>query len=160
MPCPAQYFRAGVGAVIVNSQGLVLAMERADIPGAWQLPQGGLEDAEEPQRAVYREIAEETGIAEHDLELLDTYPEPLVYELPPEARSQKTGRGQVQYWFLYIFHGSQHTIDVQQGGEFRAWQWLPFQRLLTAAVDFRKPLYRRLFERFSPWLLSPGIDTC
>jgi hypothetical protein len=38
MKSPAQYFRAGVGAAIINRGGLVLALERADIPGAWQLP--------------------------------------------------------------------------------------------------------------------------
>src|SRR5438874_5948950 len=73
MMCPAQYFRAGVGAVIVNSKGLVLAMERVDIPGAWQLPQGGIERSEEPLRAAFREVAEETGIPESDLELVDAY---------------------------------------------------------------------------------------
>ena len=154
MMYPEQYFRAGVGAMIANSKGLVLAMERVDIPGAWQLPQGGIEHSEEPLRAVFREVAEETGIPESDLELVDAYPEPLVYELPPSARSEKTGRGQVQYWFLFRFHGSNYTIDVQSGGEFRTWTWLPFQSVLTAVVDFRKLMYQRLFDRFSPYILS------
>ncbi len=42
MNMPEEYFRAGAGAVVINREGLVLALERADIPGAWQLPQGGL----------------------------------------------------------------------------------------------------------------------
>ena len=152
MSLPAQYFRAGVGSVIVNSRGLVLAMERADVPGAWQLPQGGLENAEEPLRAALREVAEETGIDERDLELVDAYPELLVYELPASARSEKTGRGQVQYWFLFRFHGIDDTINVQSGGEFHAWKWIRLQSLLHSAVDFRKPLYRRLAERFGPYI--------
>ena len=69
MAKPAQYFRAGAGALIVNADGHVLAIERADIAGAWQLPQGGLDASEEPLRAAYREIAEETGIQESDLEV-------------------------------------------------------------------------------------------
>ncbi len=52
MNFPAQYFRAGVGAVIINDAGLVLALARTDIPDAWQLPQGGLEADEEPLQAV------------------------------------------------------------------------------------------------------------
>ena len=66
---PAQYFRAGAGAMIVNDEGHVLAIERADIAGAWQLPQGGLDEDEEPLDAAYREIAEETGIEKADLEV-------------------------------------------------------------------------------------------
>ena len=37
-----QAFRAGVGAVILNADGKVLFFERRDIPGTWQMPQGGL----------------------------------------------------------------------------------------------------------------------
>jgi putative (di)nucleoside polyphosphate hydrolase len=143
---PAEYFRAGVGAVIIDGRGLVLAFERAGTPGAWQFPQGGLEKGEEPIKTVYREIAEETGIAARDLELLAAYPDLLVYELPPSARSEKTGRGQVQYWFLFRFHGDVGAINVQHGKEFRAWQWLPFAELLQKAAAFRKPVYGRLAE--------------
>lgn len=134
--------------MIVNDRGLVLAVERADIPGAWQLPQGGLESSEEPLRAAFREVAEETGISESDLELVDSYPEPLVYELPASARSEKTGRGQTQYWFLFRFRGSDNAINVKSGGEFRAWKWLPFHSLLNSTVDFRKPIYRKLADKF------------
>ena len=156
MNSPAQYFRAGTGAVIVNSEGLVLACERADFPGAWQLPQGGLEDSEEPLQGAFREIAEETGISKDNLELIDTYPEPLVYELPVSRRSEKTGRGQVQYWFLFRFHGADSGIDVNKSREFSAWQWMPFDRLLKLVADMRKPVYRRLAERFQECFSGPG----
>jgi putative (di)nucleoside polyphosphate hydrolase len=155
---PAQYFRAGVGAVIVNDRGLVLALERADIPGAWQLPQGGLEDSEEPLDAALREAAEETGISAGELELVDSYPEPLAYELPVRARREKTGRGQVQYWFLFMFRGHDNTIDVKSGGEFTTSRWMPFDTLLSAVVAFRKPVYRKLAERFERYLARPNAE--
>jgi putative (di)nucleoside polyphosphate hydrolase len=150
MGLPSQYFRAGSGAVIFDRRGLVLALQRADIPGAWQLPQGGLESDEEPLHAALREIAEETGIDRSELKLLDTFPEPLVYELPARTRSEKTGRGQVQYWFLFRFHGKDDSINVNAGDEFRAWNWIPFEGLLNSVADFRKSLYRRLADRFAP----------
>ncbi len=139
--------------MIVNHRGIVLAMERADIVGAWQLPQGGLERSEEPLRAALREVTEETGISESDLELVDSYPEPLAYELPANARSEKTGRGQVQYWYLFRFHGSDNAIDVKSGGEFRAWKWIPFHTLLNSVADFRKPVYRKLADQFRRYIL-------
>jgi putative (di)nucleoside polyphosphate hydrolase len=48
-------------------------------------------------------------------------PEWLGYELPPEARSEKTGRGQVQKWFLVRYRGSDDGVDINTGAstEFR-----------------------------------------
>ena len=146
MSVPAEYFRAGVGAVISNGSGLVMVFERAKIPGAWQFPQGGLEKGEDLLAAVYREVAEESGIAAGELELLAAHPDLLAYELPASARSEKTGRGQVQYWFLFRYRGDEAAINVQSGKEFSAWQWLPFAELLPKTAAFRKPVYSRLAE--------------
>jgi putative (di)nucleoside polyphosphate hydrolase len=154
MKRPAEYFRAGAGAVIINGSGLVLALERAGLAGAWQFPQGGLKGGEEPLEAAYREIDEETGIAAGELELLATASELLAYELPPEARSEKTGRGQVQYWFLFRFLGEERSINVEQGEEFQAWQWLSFSEILKLTVGFRRPVYRRLGELFGRHLIG------
>ena len=150
MARPAQYFRAGAGALIVNDHGHVLAIERADIAGAWQLPQGGLDDAEAPLDAAYREIAEETGIEKADLKFLRACSEPLVYELPPDARRKKTGRGQVLYWFLFRFSG------ITEGGrapaESRGWQWMPLARVIAGVTSFRRPMYTRLAQEFKDYL--------
>ncbi len=146
-----QTFRAGVGAIILNQSGKVLALERKDIPGAWQLPQGGLED-ESPLEAVKREIHEETGIAASDLELLSNEPRLLAYELPPEARSQKTGRGQVQYWFLFQFRGQEEAITLGEKKEFRDWRWMSMDRLVREVVSFKQPVYQELAEYIEPYL--------
>ena len=138
-----QYFRAGVGSIIRRPDGRILALERADIPGAWQLPQGGLEKGEEPFEAILREIAEETGIPPGSLTLAGQYPEPLAYELPPEDRSNKTGRGQAQYWFLFDYSGPA-AIDLPVGGEFGSWRWMSFDELVSKVVSFRRPLYEKL----------------
>jgi putative (di)nucleoside polyphosphate hydrolase len=148
---PAQYFRAGAGALIVNADGLVLAIERADIAGAWQLPQGGLEAAEDPLHAAYREVAEETGIQRSDLTLVTACSDPLVYELPQDARSDKTGRGQVLYWFLFRFVGTLPRTTTRTR-ESRGWQWMPFERIVDGVTSFRKPMYRRLAQEFATHL--------
>ncbi|MBT0995651.1 NUDIX domain-containing protein [Cellulomonas sp. DKR-3] len=41
---------------------LVRASIRSDVPGTWWLPGGGVEFGESPERAVVREVAEETGL--------------------------------------------------------------------------------------------------
>lgn len=140
--------------MIVDRRGLVLALERADAPRAWQLPQGGLKPSESPLQAVFREIAEETGIRKRDLHLLDVYPEPLAYELPANLWSKKTGRGQVGYWFLLRFTGSDGAVNLERSSESSTWKWMRFERLVRAVVDFRKPVYRRLHARFKPHLAA------
>ena len=155
MRSPAQYFRAGVGAVIVNEKGLVLALARSDIPNAWQMPQGGLKESESPLQGMFREVREETGIPRKRLEVLDAYPEPLAYELPQNVWSRKTGRGQVGYWFLLRLRGGDEVIDLRKSAEFTAWEWLPFNSLLTRIVDFKKPVYQHLNERFKRHFAVP-----
>ncbi len=152
MKRPSQYFRAGAGALIINRRGQVLILERSDIPGSWQLPQGGLDEEEEPYQAVIREVEEETGITAGDLQLIAPHPEPLVYELPLQARRNKTGRGQVIYFFLFRFIGDENRLDLTHSKEFRNWRWTTARRMIGLTVEFRAGVYRRLAEHFAQFL--------
>jgi putative (di)nucleoside polyphosphate hydrolase len=142
----SQTFRAGVGAVIADRGGRVLAFERRDVPGAWQLPQGGMQIGEGPLEAVKREIREETGIRESDLRMLSAESRLLAYELPREYRSVKTGRGQVQHWFLFRYEGPDEAITMGDKKESRAWRWVSMDELASGVVPFRRPVYRELAE--------------
>lgn len=139
------FFRACVGAVLCNVAREVLAFERRDVRGAWQLPQGGIESGEAPEDAVLREVEEETGIPGRGLALLARHPDLLAYELPPEHRSAKTGRGQVQYWFYFALPEGAEPV-LPPGGEFRAWRWTPLPSLAEETVAFRRPVYRALVD--------------
>lgn len=142
---PDNVFRAGVGAVIFNRVGEVLACERSDHPGSWQLPQGGLREGEDPLDAVLREIEEETAIAAPALTLLGHYPEWLAYELEPPRRSGKHGRGQVQLWFYFrLADDVAVVVDHAHSREFSAARWVRFDELAATTIPFRQPLYRRL----------------
>lgn len=140
----SQHFRAGVGAVIGDGRGRVLACERADVPGAWQLPQGGLAEGEEPAHGVLREVHEETGIAAQQLRVRKALPEPLAYELPPELRCRKTGRGQVLYWFFLELAQGAPEPALPKRGEFRAWRWTTLAELAREVAPFRRASYERL----------------
>ena len=152
MARPPEYFRAGVGAVIVDGDGRVLVFERRDVAGAWQFPQGGLERGERPLDAVYREIREETGIRRRALRLLARHPDLLAYELPPGARSKKTGLGQVQYWFL--FQTTMPPEPLPDRGEFRAVKGGTLSQAISRTVGFRRPVYRKLLAQFGPIVAS------
>lgn len=145
-----EFFRAGVGAVIEDGAGRVLMFERAGHPGSWQFPQGGMERGEDPLETVWRELAEETGLGTDHVTVRAELKEWLAYELPEDARSEKTGRGQVQRWFAFALAST--LVDeppIRLGGvgapaEFAAWRWSTMKAAVEGAVAFRQPTYRRL----------------
>ncbi|MFK7916795.1 MAG: NUDIX domain-containing protein [Ilumatobacter sp.] len=136
------HFRANVVAIVTNAAGRVMAFERSDLPGQWQLPQGGIDDDESPLQAGWRELEEETGLSEHDVALVGEFSEWTAYEYPNGAR--KGGRlGQVQRWFT--FQVRDDGVEPEPDGvEFRDWKWVDRSWLVDNAVDFRQPSYRRV----------------
>jgi putative (di)nucleoside polyphosphate hydrolase len=148
MSLPSRYFRAGVGAVLMDNYGNVLAVERRKNPGAWQLPQGGLEHNETPLDAVRREIREETGLLAEHLSLVGQYPEPLAYELPREFQNEKTGMGQAQYWFFFKLNGDAREITPVSNDEVQAIKWIRFEQIAHQVISFRRRVYQHLLEYF------------
>jgi putative (di)nucleoside polyphosphate hydrolase len=142
-PMAKPHFRAGVIAVVRRGDGKVLAFERSDLSGEWQLPQGGLEDGENYQAAAWRELEEETGLTHRDVRLVGEYDGFTVYTWPASMR--RNGRlGQVHRWFF--FEPVQDAITpTPDGSEFTAWTWVDPDELIERVVDFRKSPYRQVF---------------
>lgn len=146
-------YRRNVGAALFNHAGQVLIARRADVAqDAWQLPQGGLDEGEEPRAAVLRELAEEIGTAR--AEIIGEVPEWLRYDLPAELVGKALGgryRGQMQKWFALRFLGRDEEIrlDLDPHPEFNAWRWESLAALPRLVVPFRRPVYERLVREFS-----------
>ncbi|WP_142849937.1 RNA pyrophosphohydrolase [Telmatospirillum sp. J64-1] len=146
-------YRLGVGIVLFNDQGLVLAAKRIDTPGdAWQMPQGGIDEGEDPRSAALRELEEEVGTAK--AEIIAESAGWLSYDLPEDIRAKVWKgryRGQKQKWFAMRFLGRDTDIDIATTHpEFSDWKWLPLDSLPGLIVPFKRPLYDQVVAEFLP----------
>lgn len=136
------HFRAGVVAVVRRHDGKVLAFERSDVSGEWQLPQGGLEEGESHHDAAWRELREETGLTAGDVRLVGEYDGFTVYAWP--AAMRRNGRlGQVHRWFFFE-PISDSVTPVPDGREFSDWAWVDPADLIERVVEFRRRPYRQV----------------
>ena len=150
-------YRLGAGVMLLNREGKVFVGARIDNPDdAWQMPQGGIDEDEEPWTAALRELEEETGIRPDLVERIAAHDERLRYDLPGEWREKLwrgKWKGQMQHWFLARFLGENSDVNLEtEHPEFRAWKWVDPTHLPELIVPFKRDLYRRLVEDFAEYL--------
>lgn len=143
-PVAGPHFRAGVILVVRRRDGRVLAFERSDVCGAWQLPQGGIDIDETPEQAAWRELAEETGLGPEAVRGAGSSSRWTVYELPEEHR--RPGRiGQAHRWFY--FDVVDDLIEpTPDGVEFADWAWMTPEHLIDVVAPFRRAGYEEMLR--------------
>nr|WP_294847182.1 RNA pyrophosphohydrolase [uncultured Sphingomonas sp.] len=150
-------YRRGVGVMLINQANLVWVGQRLDNRAdAWQMPQGGLDDGEEPWAGALRELEEETGIGPHLVELIAELPEQLRYDIPDEIAAKLwKGRwkGQLQDWYLARFLGKDDDVDIATAHpEFAEWKWVEAQSLPDLIVPFKRDMYAAIVAGFAAHL--------
>ena len=96
-------YRPCVGVMLINQDGLIWTGERIDTPGAWQMPQGGIDQGETREEAGLRELEEETGVSPDQVTVIAWTDEEVCYDLPDHLLGKVWGgkyRGQSQHWLL------------------------------------------------------------
>jgi putative (di)nucleoside polyphosphate hydrolase len=151
-------YRPNVGVMLANPKGLIFAGQRLDAARlgtgetAWQAPQGGIDEGEDPLEAALRELEEETGIGRDLVTVEAEYPGWLTYDLPAEIvpRIWKGRfRGQKQRWYLMRFHGADNQIVIEtEHPEFSRWTWLDPHDLVEKIVPFKRDIYREVIAAF------------
>jgi putative (di)nucleoside polyphosphate hydrolase len=117
------------------------------------MPQGGVDPGESADKALLREIWEETGAAARHIEIAARLPAELFYELPEELKGKLWGGrylGQRQTWFLARFTGADSDIDIAayDPPEFCEWKWVEPALLPELIVPFKRDVYASIVAGF------------
>ncbi len=157
----AEGFRANVGIILVNSDDKLLLGGRVGAKG-WQFPQGGMLEGEAPEQAMYRELHEEVGLTEDDVELLSVTDDWLRYRLPDKfvrKNSMPLCIGQKQRWFMLRLRCEDDAVRFDCGDrpEFDRIRWVDFWRPVSEVIYFKRRVYARALHELGPAMLPDGL---
>lgn len=143
-------YRLNVGIILINSSGRVFWGKRQG-QDAWQFPQGGMQADESPQEALFRELHEEIGLEEGDVEILGVTKRWLKYKLPKQYLrhgSKPLVIGQKQKWFLLKLTTNEQKIrlDLSNSPEFDSWRWIDYKDPIETVIFFKKQVYKQALK--------------
>ena len=144
-------YRSGVGMMLLNKDHFVFVGRRIDTTGdAWQMPQGGIDDGEEPAESAMRELEEEVGT--NKAQIIAESKQWLSYDMPDRLIQRIWNgkyRGQRQKWFAMRFLGTDSDININtKHPEFCEWRWVSMQDLPNLIVPFKRDIYAKVVAEF------------
>lgn len=143
-------YRANVGIIVCNNHKKVLWAKRAN-EDAWQFPQGGINEGESPEEAMFRELKEEVGLDPSNVEIIARTKDWLRYDVPKNwIRRDWRDRykGQKQIWFLLRLTGKDSDVSLKntKKPEFDAWRWDNFWSPIDQIIDFKRDVYEQALK--------------
>ncbi|MCD2451273.1 RNA pyrophosphohydrolase [Methylicorpusculum oleiharenae] len=154
-------YRPNVGIILCNDEGRVFWAKRSGA-NSWQFPQGGINDDEDPEAAMYRELWEETGLRAEHVQLLGRTRYWLRYQLPERyIRKQSIPLciGQKQIWFILrlVTPESNVRFDRTAKPEFDGWRWVDYWEPLNDVVYFKRKVYRKAMAELGALLVADSV---
>ena len=140
--------------IVLNDNIEVLWAKRLGQNGR-QFPQGGIQENETPEEALYRELEEELGLVASDVNVVGATSGWLKYRLPEQyLRNDKDSGfvGQKQKWFLLRLAEDESRIDLAKSGmpEFDDYSWVPYWYPVDNIIEFKRAVYRSALEELAP----------
>ncbi|MEQ1749235.1 MAG: RNA pyrophosphohydrolase [Prosthecobacter sp.] len=149
LPATPIVYRPNVAAILLDAKDQIFVAERINIKGAWQFPQGGIDEGEDAETALFRELAEEIGVKHDKLEIIQ---QRAGYRYAFSKNRLKYGiyGGQEQTYFLCRFLGTDADIDLAATHqEFASWKWiLPHEFQMCWVPKFKRATYRQVLMDF------------
>ena len=145
-------YRKCVGMMILNMDNKILVGKRLDHPsGHWQMPQGGIDEEENAQEAVWREMKEEIGT--NKATIIKKSEQWINYDIPATTLATLPWGnkyvGQTQKWFAFRFNGDEKDINVgTENPEFGEWKWSHHNLLVENIVPFKRVVYEKVLDEF------------
>lgn len=152
----ASGYRENVGIIVTNDTYHVIWCKRCG-QEAWQFPQGGIQQDETTEQALFRELKEETGLDESHVDIIASTKKWLRYRLPKHLiRSNSVPKciGQKQRWFLLKLQTDDSHICLNQSKhpEFDGWRWVDYWHPLQEVIFFKRNVYECALKEFEPIL--------
>ncbi len=149
-------FRANVGIVVCNCEGKVFWGKRIG-QHSWQFPQGGIDQGETAEEAMYRELHEETGLLPEDVSIIGSTSGWLHYRLPKHMirrHSSPVCIGQKQRWYLVhlISDDSRFNLRSTDKPEFDGWRWVDYWAPPNEVIYFKRAVYKKALQELAPVL--------
>ena len=143
---PDVKYRLNVAAILRDGAGKILVGERVDRPGAWQFPQGGVDEGETLTQALARELREEISVDSSAYRIVNRKG-PYFY-LFGNGKVVKGFHGKEQHYFLADFTGNPGQIDVNTPHpEFRDIRWVdPAGFDIEWLPKMKREVYRAVFQ--------------
>lgn len=117
-------YRLAVNCIITNSddQFLVIQLQEYD-NDQWKFVGGGIEDTESNIQAAYREIKEETGILQKELQFIGESTHIQQYDFPLDLEISKKYKGQKKHQLIFKYTGNKNAIKIQEA-ELKNYKWV------------------------------------
>jgi putative (di)nucleoside polyphosphate hydrolase len=150
-------FRANVGIVLTRGDGQLFLGGRVGGRG-WQFPQGGVNRGERVEEALFRELGEEIGLGQGDVEVLGSTRGWLRYRLPRQYVRDRC-IGQKQRWFLLKLTAEENKFrfDSTDQPEFDRWRWVDFWTPVREVVYFKRRVYARALHDLGTVIFPDGL---
>ena len=143
-------YRLNVAMIVLNEENKSLFCKRKNTDN-WQFPQGGVDEDENIESAMFRELNEEVGLERENVEIKAVSQNLIYYDIPRSIRSRVLGgqyKGQAQIYFLLKLMSGEIDLNLENTPEFDRYSWVPFWFPLNRVVDFKKEAYRRALIEF------------
>jgi len=113
----------------------------------WSMPQGGVEEGEEPLQAAKRELFEETGIKADEVDWIGESNWYIV-KVPEQMRQGIYNKFNFQRYKWYLTNAKVMPKITLAPEEYSAYKWEVAKTVINQSTPFKEEMYRNILHQF------------